>query len=138
MPTRARKSKPATSPEDFDGAFASLKTVLTKHRRKLGVQADTAKELTVVGKAPSPFKQHKGQPLFFASVRMGRAYVSFHLLPLYMHPKLNKSLSPELKKRMQGKACFNFTTIAPGQVKELAALTRKGIAAFKNVQLPWA
>ena len=130
MPTRAKKSKPAASPEDFDGAFASLKTVLAKHRRKLGVQADTAKELKVVGKTPSPFKQHKGQPLFFASVRMGRAYVSFHLLPLYMHPTLTKGLSPELKKRMQGKACFNFK--APPDRGLLAELKRLTDSTLKD------
>jgi hypothetical protein len=39
---------------------------------------------------------------------------------------------------MQGKSCFNFTTVEPGQLKELAAVTKKGIAGFKNLELPWA
>jgi hypothetical protein len=33
---------------------------------------------------------------------------------------------------------FNFTTVEPGQLKELAAVTKKGIAGFKNLKLPWA
>jgi hypothetical protein len=128
MPTRARKSKPAANAEDFDGAFASLKSVFAKHRRKLAVKADTAKELTVVSKTPSPFPQHKGQPLAFGAVLVGKAYVSFHLPPLYWHPVLTKGLSPELKKRMQGKACFNFK--APpdrGLLAELKRLTESSL-----------
>jgi hypothetical protein len=39
---------------------------------------------------------------------------------------------------MQGKSCFNFTTVEPEQLKELAVVTKKGIAGFKNLKLPWA
>jgi hypothetical protein len=60
------------------------------------------------------------------------------LMPVYAVPELLKGMSPELKKRMQGKACFNFTSIEPGQAKELGALTRAGIAAVKHLKLPWA
>ena len=37
--------------------------------------------------------------------------------------------------RMQGESCFNFTSIEPDQVKELSALTRAGIAAFRDIDL---
>jgi hypothetical protein len=47
-------------------------------------------------------------------------------------------LSPELKKRMHGLSCFNFTTIDSNQVKELSRLTKAGIDAFRDVPLPWA
>ncbi len=93
---------------DFAVVFASLKAVLARYARKLAVQTDKPGEYTLVTKKPSPFPQHKGHPMFFASVRTGKAYVSFHLLPLYMDPVLTKGILPTLKKRMQGKACFNF------------------------------
>jgi hypothetical protein len=38
---------------------------------------------------------------------------------------------------MQGKACFNFTTIEPAHVKELSALTKRGLARMKTLKLPW-
>src|SRR5262249_24067976 len=79
-----------------------------KHLKKLDVKVDTPTEYTLHTRSPSPFPQHKGQPLFVGSVKLGKAYVSFHLLPLYMNPKLAKEVTPALKKRMQGKACFNF------------------------------
>ena len=78
-----------------------------------------------------------GRPLFAAAVQIKKNYVSFHLVPVYMNPELLKTVSPALRKRMQGKSCFNFTTIEPAQVKELSALTKKGLAGFKNLKLPW-
>jgi hypothetical protein len=57
-----------------------------------------------------------GKGAMSGSVRVGKAYVSVHLLPLYMNPALNRNISPELKKRMQGKACFNFKTVPEKQL----------------------
>ena len=84
--------------------------MLAEYANRLVVKADTSIEYTLVTKSASPFPQHKGQPMFFGSVRLGKAYVSFHLMPLYMCPALASSISPALKKRMQGKTCFNFKT----------------------------
>jgi hypothetical protein len=113
---------------EFEAVFAELKSVFGKHTGKLSVQADTPIEYTLVSKAPSPFPQHKGHPMYFGSVRLGKAYVSFHLMPLYMNPTLTKTISPALKKRMQGKTCFNFKVpIEPEALSELKRLTEAGI-----------
>ena len=113
---------------DFSPVFAKLKTVLDKYAKRLAVKTDTAVEYNLVAKSPSPFPQHKGHPMDFASVRLGKAYVSFHLMPLYMNPPLANTISPELKKRMQGKTCFNFKT-EPDQelLAELRRLTDAGL-----------
>jgi hypothetical protein len=39
---------------------------------------------------------------------------------------MGAAMSPALKKRMQGKACFNFTAVDPALFDELADITRKG------------
>jgi hypothetical protein len=114
----------------FAAVFDALKPVLTRYADDLAVQADTPVEYTLLTKSASPFKQHKGQPLYFGSVHRGKAYVSFHLMPLYMCPVLMKSISPALKKRMQGKTCFNFKTEPEPEV--VAGLTRLTEAAFKQ------
>ena len=44
-----------------------------------------------------------------------------------------KELSPGLRKRMQGKSCFNFTTISDAQAEELSELTRRGVEQFTEV-----
>src|SRR5208283_2026867 len=95
---------------DFETVFATLKSVFGKHVKRLSVKVDTPIEYTLLTKSPSPLPQHKGQPMYFGSVRLGKAYVSFHLMPLYMNPTLTKTISPALQKRMQGKTCFNFKT----------------------------
>ncbi|MGA9627983.1 MAG: hypothetical protein WBL65_04990 [Bryobacteraceae bacterium] len=114
----------------FASVFAALKPVLGKYANRLAVKADTSVEYTLVAKSASPFPQHKGQPLYFGSVRLGKAYVSFHLMPLYMCPALAKSISPALKKRMQGKTCFNFKTEPEPEL--IAALARLTEAAFQQ------
>ena len=77
-----------------------------------------------------------GKPLFVAAVQTKKTYVSFHLMPVYANPTLLATLSPALRKRMQGKSCFNFTTIDPAHVNELAALTKTGFERFRKVKLP--
>jgi len=117
-------------PADFATVFAALKPVLAKYAKSLFVKADTATEYTLVSKAPSPFPQHKGQRLYFGSVRLGKAYVSFHLMPLYMCPALGKEIPAVLKKRMQGKTCFNFKTDPDSEL--IAGLKHLAEASFRQ------
>ena len=115
---------------DFEPVFAALKGVLAKRAKKLVVKNDKPTQYTLLTKSPSPFPQHKGQPMWFGEVKIGKAYVSLHLLPIYMNPALNAAISPALKKRMQGKACFNFKN--PPDAELLADLSRLTDAALKD------
>jgi len=65
-------------------------------------------------------------PMMFAAVRKGKGYVSYHLLPLYMNPTLQSKVSAELKRRKQGKACFNFAKPDQKLFAEVAEITRLG------------
>jgi hypothetical protein len=51
---------------------------------------------------------------------------------VYVKPELLHSTSPELKARMQGKSCFNFTRVDPDLFQELAALTKAGYASYRE------
>jgi len=114
---------------DFEAAFGTLKSVLAKHAKRLTVRTDTAVAYGVNCRTPSPFPQHKGQPMWFAEVRLGKAYVSFHLMPLYMNPPLQNAIPAGLKRRMQGKTCFNFKKeLEPELLKELDKLTEAALA----------
>jgi hypothetical protein len=118
---------------DFDAAYAALCEVFSGVVGKLTVHQHTAQNYSVNTRVPSPFKQHKGAPMFFGSVRRGKAYVAFHLFPLYMNEPLTATISPELKKRMQGKTCFNFKTVPEtALLKELIRLTRMGLKDFEK------
>lgn len=62
--------------------------------------------------------------MFIGSVRLGKAFVSLHLMPLYMCPGLTAGMSADLQKRMQGKTCFNFRSIpSPELMAEIKQLT---------------
>jgi hypothetical protein len=72
---------------------------------------------------------YEGKPWgYVAGTRLGKRYVSYYLMSVYAQPDLLASMSPELRRRMQGKSCFNFTTIDEALLAELEALTTKGIA----------
>jgi hypothetical protein len=119
----------------FTSAFTALKSVLAKYADKLAVKADTESEYSVVTRSASPYPQHRGQPMWFGSVRLGKAYASFHLMPLYMCAELTETVSPALRKRMQGKTCFNFKQEPePELLAELDRLTAAGMKlwAAKN------
>jgi hypothetical protein len=53
-------------------------------------------------------------------------------MPVYMYPDLLSNISPELKKHMQGKSCFNFKKVEPELLKELSDLTKKGAERFQK------
>jgi hypothetical protein len=109
------------TPSRLQDAFRSLRAILEPHAKTLRVQVDTDTNYQLCSRT---LVNRSGEPLFVAAVQTKKNYVSYHLMPI--------------KKRMQGKACFNFTSLDAAQARELAKLTRAGIAAFRNVKLPWA
>jgi len=119
----------------LDDTFAALRQLLAAHSKRLTVIVDKPGDYQV---GSPTMKDRIGRPLYFAGVKTGKNYVSYHVMPLYMKPDLMKVVPPALKKRMQGKACFNFTAVDDEQLKELAAVTKAGIAVFRDLKLPWA
>jgi hypothetical protein len=73
-----------------------------------------------------------GKPLFFGAVQIRKNYVSYHLMPIYVYSELVKEISPGLRKRMQGKSCFNFRKTDIALFEELAALTERGYEKYRE------
>jgi len=69
---------------------------------------------------------------FFAAIKLCKSCVSYHLLPLYLDPSLREHASPELRTRLKGKACFNFTRLEPSHKQDLLALTRTALEQVKR------
>ena len=114
--------------DDFAKAFYGLKMVFAKYEKYLHVNANTREKYYLETRSPS----YQGKPLFFGAVIRGRAYVSFHLMPLYWEPSLAQGISANLKKRMQGKTCFNFRDPDEVLFKQLAELTAAGHQALNK------
>jgi hypothetical protein len=121
--------------EAFESTFATLRGILAASGRDWMVGVDTPADFQLCSRT---LKDRSGKPFFVAAVQIKKNYVSYHFVPIYMAPELGEAMSPALRKRMQGKGCFNFTTIEPAQVKELTALTKKGLIHLKKMKLPWA
>ena len=122
------------TPGAFHETFAALRGILETHAKKLSVTDDKP---GIYQLASRKLTDRSGRPFFAAGVKIGKSYVSYHFLPLYLCPELARELSPVLRKRLQGKACFNFKTIDTAQKKELAAFTKKGLSGFDKIKLPW-
>lgn len=120
---------------EFKETFETLRDMLQRHGRGLKSTVDTPSEFVL---ASADKVDRSGRPLFVAGVQIKKNYVSYHLMPIYADPKLLTTVSPDLRKRMQGKGCFNFRSIEPPIAKELSGLTKEGIKRFASIELPWA
>jgi len=113
---------------DSDNTFAKLKAILEPYESRLNVVADTPDNYSL----ETDHVMKNKHRLYFAGVKRGKSYVSFHLMPVYACPDLAKEISPELKKRMQGKSCFNFKAPDEKLFDELRRLTKAGFARFTS------
>lgn len=113
---------------DFSNVFEQLKKILEPYADHLTVKTDTPDVYSLDG----PYSEKWKRELFFGSAQIKKNYVSFYLMPVYMYPELLEEVSPELKKHMQGKSCFNFKKVEPGLFRELELLTRKGAQKFEK------
>jgi hypothetical protein len=113
---------------DFPLVFEQLKRILQPYAKNLTVKTDTPGTYYLDG----PYSEKWKKELFFGSAQIKKNYVSFYLMPVYMYPELLTDISPELRKHMQGKSCFNFKKVDPDLFQELAQLTSKGAEKFKK------
>ena len=116
---------------DFPIVFEKLKSILKPYEKKLTVTANSSGAYSLDGLYSEKWKQN----VFFGSTQIKKIYVSFYLMPVYMYPDLLKGISPELKKRMQGKSCFNFKQVDQALFRELTALTKKGFERFQKEEM---
>lgn len=73
----------------------------------------------------------KGKDMFFGAVQIRKSYVAYHLYPVYTNPELLEDISDSLKKRMQGKSCFNFKKeITEEQFSGIMELTKASYEKF--------
>jgi hypothetical protein len=111
--------------QEFQHIYEQLRAILQAHEPALHLTQDAE-----MGYSLDTCIPYKGRPLFFGAVKQGKQYVSFHLMPIYAYPDLLEGISPELKKRMQGKSCFNFRHVDEALFSELSRLTQASFNRF--------
>lgn len=77
-------------------------------------------------------REKDGYRTYFGGVEIKKNFVSTHLFPVYTDPSLLDAVSPELKKRIQGKSCFNFKTMDEPLLAELEQLIDRGAALYRE------
>jgi hypothetical protein len=115
---------------DFMDIFTRFQGTLGKYAgESLNIREKSPSQFELIG-PPTP--RSNGREVWFGAVRVGKRYVSYYLMPVYACPDLLEVMSPALKKRMQGKSCFNFTRVDDTLFNELEVLTSLGYKRFKD------
>ena len=106
--------------------FQELKDILSSYSQYLELVTDD--EVSYYLNTHHMMKNKK--PMFFGAVQIKKNYVSYHLMPVYVDSSLLDNISDALKKRMQGKSCFNFTSVDKELFSQLALLTEAGYQSY--------
>jgi hypothetical protein len=114
--------------KEFQAVFESLREILKEYEPRLVVLHDKPGNYYL----NTPYCEKFKKEICFGAVAVKKNYVSYYFMPIYGCPEMARELSPELKARMQGKACFNFKEVDRDLFKELAQLTKAGFDRFKK------
>lgn len=119
--------------DPFPATFARLKAILTLYVPPLVVTVDTPNGYSLDVPQALALPAYP-RAIFFGAAQIRKNYVSYYLMPVYMFPDLLANMPDHLKKRMQGKACFNFTSIGDDMLAALSDLTAAGIERFRQAR----
>ena len=114
--------------DDFAKAYVELRRLFRPYEGRLVIVRDLPGDVYFDTRR---FGSNQ-KPIFFAAVRIGKRYVSFHFMPVYVDSKLLARISPELREHMQGKSCFSFRRPEPELFAQLGALLRAGWESYRK------
>jgi len=110
-----------------------LKAALNKCSPPMVIASQSENGMELMGNKPVPYGYDKKivPGMYFSSFVVRKDMVSFYFFPMYMAEEF-KALIPTMIKTLKGKTCFNFKKPEQVNEKELAALLKKGVAAWKK------
>lgn len=113
---------------EFETIFTRIRAMFAAHAEAAVPKCDTPEAYYLDTHEVRP---KDGYRTALGGVEIKKNYVSAHLIPVYTDPKLLTGVSHALKKRMQGKSCFNFKKMDETLLAELGQLIDAGVARFK-------
>jgi hypothetical protein len=114
---------------EFEAIFVSLRKTYGRYEKQCVVISDVPGKYYL---GTHEVRAKDGYRTWFGGVEIKKNYVSAHLLPVYACPDLLDAISPQLRKRMQGKSCFNFKKLQPGLLEEFSTLVETGAERFRQ------
>lgn len=119
--------------KNFEPVYQKLRTLMEKHISGMIVKHDEPGNYYIIG--PNP--DYRGNEAYFGGMQIRKNYVSYHLMPVYMDPSLLENIPENLRKRMQGKSCFNFKKEDPELLTALDELTGNCADWFRENVETW-
>lgn len=115
--------------------FNKIKSSLQKQTPPMVVAKDKKEVFELMGDKAMPYGSKKTivPGLYFSSVVARKDMVSFYFFPIYYHTDDFIGLMPTMSKYLKGKTCFNFKKPEHVNEKELDALLKKGVQAWKKL-----
>jgi len=137
-PLKGSYSSPmAKTPEDLDGIYQALKSLLVEYETpRPGVVLEgrsasssdfdlwSVRDLVVDGR---PRKE-----VFFAGIRRQKSFVGFYFLPIYAEPGLGPTLPPPLLKLLKGKSCFHVKASDGGVLDLIRGALDLGLDSYRK------
>jgi hypothetical protein len=111
-----------------------LRKLLRKYAPPMVIAKESENGVELIGNKPVPYGSKKEiiPGMFFSSFVARKDMVSFYFFPMYMDPENFMKLIPENAKCLKGKTCFNFKKPEQVNEKELDAMLKKGVKAWKD------
>ena len=127
--------------DNLDKIFIEIKNILEKNsgnyfktEKYIGSQAKQKPGFHLYGNKKVSLFGKKPQQTYIAGVIQQKNYVSFYFSPIYSHPDEFIEMSPELRKTLKGKSCFNINKITSQLLDELEEFLKKGIDMYKEIK----
>jgi len=74
----------------FVPVFERLRAIMKPYEGRLVLVHNTPEDYSL----NTPYSDKFGKQVFFGAVQIKKNYVSYHLMPIYMNPKLHAGISP--------------------------------------------
>ena len=120
-------------PQVKEQIFNKIKKALQKQVPPMVVAKDSQDTFELIGNKPVPYGSKKEivPGMYFSSVVARKDMISFYFFPLYAEENF-RELIPTMIHSLKGKTCFNFKKVEQVNEKELNALLKKGVQAWKE------
>ncbi|HRH65143.1 MAG TPA: DUF1801 domain-containing protein [Bacteroidia bacterium] len=121
------------TPEAKEEILTKLKNAMRKCTPPMVITKESKDGMELTGNKAVPYGYDKKiiPGMFFTSCVARKDMVSFYFFPMYMAPEFLE-LIPEMSKILKGKTCFNIKKPEQIDEKELSALLKKGVTAWKK------
>ncbi|MEP7103396.1 MAG: DUF1801 domain-containing protein [Candidatus Dojkabacteria bacterium] len=118
--------------KDQQKIFGRIKDILKEYSNTFTATTDSDQGYELYTNKPMEMLGRKFPRMYFAAVKNQKNFVGFYYMPIYAHPEMLKSLTPELVKCLKGKTCFHIKKDDEVLYLQIKEALDKGEKAYKE------